>query len=370
MTGEEERRFISLRSGDGHRHGHSSRTHRRLGAGPARVGGDLRPAACLLCGRRSVRGLCAHVPGRVRQLVLLPEHADARRPPDPDRAVHRAAGATRPDHHRQRGRAGAGRRRGGRGRRRRRGLRAPRRQPRHGGGGDGRGRRLDRAGRRPAPVSRRQRDDLQPAAHLHRHRPDESFRRGPAARSVESQQAVDPADRRRQHAGHDRRQRRALGSRLRHRRLPSLLHRAALHDLRLRHAGDRGQSEDRAHDGPQCRPLRAGRMRCRRRGGGPRRHGRGGGGARQGQRLAGRRLRLHRHSRLLPGATSSAGDHPGRHPAGWYRCQRRPASAPARPAGRGGGRAAGHHLRLHPGERDAVRPLLGLLWRFRAAEGR
>ena len=51
------------------------------------------------------RPLFLHVPGRVRHLVLLAEHADPRGAADPDRAVHGAAGAARPGHHRRRRRA-------------------------------------------------------------------------------------------------------------------------------------------------------------------------------------------------------------------------------------------------------------------------
>ena len=132
----------------------------------------------------------------------------------------------------------------------------------------------------------------------------------------------------------------------------------ALHHLGLRHAGDRRQPQDRAHDGPRCRPLRAAGLRCRRRGGGARRHGRGRGGAWPGQRLARRRLRLFRHPGVVPRAPQSAGDHPGGDPAGRHRRLGRPAAAPARPAGRRRGRAAGHPLRRHPGQRDAVRPAM------------
>ncbi len=79
------------------------------------------------------------------------------------------------------------------------------------------GGRVDRAGRRAAPVPRRQRDDREPAAHLHRHRDLQPPRRRAAARSGQPQQAVDGADRRGQHARHAARPRRALGARLRRR---------------------------------------------------------------------------------------------------------------------------------------------------------
>ena len=58
------------------------------------------------------------------------------------------------------------------------------------------------ARRRAAPISRRQRDHLQPADGLYRHRADEPFRRRAAARSGEPQQAVDLSDRRRLHDRH------------------------------------------------------------------------------------------------------------------------------------------------------------------------
>src|SRR5260221_611371 len=71
--------------------------------------------------------------------------------------------------------------------------------------------------------------------------------------------------------------------------------------------------------------------------------------------LAGRWLRLLRHPGVLPCAPSSDRHHSGRDPAGRHRRQRRPAAAPARSAGCRRRGAAGHHLRRHPGQRDAVR---------------
>ena len=107
-----------------------------------------------------------------------------------------------------------------------------RRQAGHGPRRHARGGRVDRAGRRAAPVSRRQRDHLQPAPHLHRHRALQPRRRGSPARSGEPQQTLDRADRRGQHAGEPPRPRRALGPRIRHRLLPRHLRARAAH-----HAG-------------------------------------------------------------------------------------------------------------------------------------
>ena len=53
------------------------------------------------------------------------------------------------------------------------------------------GARVARAGRRAAPVARRQRNDLEPAARLHRDRVVQALRRRPAARPGEPEQAVD-----------------------------------------------------------------------------------------------------------------------------------------------------------------------------------
>ena len=133
--------------------------------------------------REPGRGLDDPVQGRVRRLVLVAEHAAARRAADADGAVRRAAGARRPDHHRRRGRAscsaGSPRRRC----RTRSPLPATSSAPRwlcvarH-----GRRRGLDRARRRAAPVPRRQRDDLEPAARLHRDRALQAPGRRAAAR--------------------------------------------------------------------------------------------------------------------------------------------------------------------------------------------
>ena len=55
--------------------------------------------------QESPRSLFLHVPGRVRDLVLLAKYADARRASDPDGAVHRAACTARHGHYRWRRRA-------------------------------------------------------------------------------------------------------------------------------------------------------------------------------------------------------------------------------------------------------------------------
>ena len=60
---------------------------------------------CRAVRQESARPVFLHVPGRVRHLVLLAEHADPRRAVDPDRAVHGAAGAARHGDHRRRRRA-------------------------------------------------------------------------------------------------------------------------------------------------------------------------------------------------------------------------------------------------------------------------
>src|SRR5262249_49802411 len=62
-------------------------------------------------------------------------------------------------------------------------LGAHRREGRDGRGRHGGRRRLDRAGGRASPVSRRQRDDLEPAPDLRSRRAVQSLRRGTAARS-------------------------------------------------------------------------------------------------------------------------------------------------------------------------------------------
>ena len=109
------------------------------------------------------------VPRRVRHLVLVPEHAAARRAADADRALHRAAGAARPGRDRRRGRAGASG-----------GLAAAALGPRSVAGhrssitlgmalaGMLAGGLWIGARGRAARVARRQRDDQQLAAHLHR----------------------------------------------------------------------------------------------------------------------------------------------------------------------------------------------------------
>ncbi len=79
----------------------------------ARPGGFARSVRhlCRAVREEPARPLFLYVPGRVRHLVLLAEHADARCSAYPDRAVHRASGATRHGDHRRRG--GAADRRAG-----------------------------------------------------------------------------------------------------------------------------------------------------------------------------------------------------------------------------------------------------------------
>ena len=123
------------------------------------------------------------------------------------------------------------------------------------------------------------------------------FVEGVAARPLESQQAVDHADRRRLHGRQDSRHRRALGLRRRHLALHRALYPAGAHDLRLRGAGHRRQSPRgagaRLAGRPAHRRLLGDRRRLRR----ARRLLRGGGDPGPRQRFARRRLRLHRHSR-------------------------------------------------------------------------
>src|SRR5882724_5935010 len=81
-----------------------------------------------------------------------------------------------------------------------------------GGGRHGGRRGLDRPRRRPAPLPRRQRDDLEPAPDLHRHRGVQPPRRGAAPRSRQPQQALHHAHRRGEHARAPARARRPLGA--------------------------------------------------------------------------------------------------------------------------------------------------------------
>ena len=201
---------------------------------PTRLGGAAEyiviPAPCAGGGahrlrdlRRAVRQeparpLFLHVPGRLRHLVLLAEHADPRSAAHPHGAVHGAAGAARPRDHRRRGRAADG----GAGRNLDRaaaaGCASAGRANGNGARRHDRRRRLDRVVGRPAALPRRQRNHLQPAAGLYRARAAQSSGRGADARSGEPEQAVDERDRRRQHDRDHSRHRRALGPGVRHRR--------------------------------------------------------------------------------------------------------------------------------------------------------
>ena len=170
---------------------------------------------------------------RLRHRVLVPEHAAALVAADPDRARGRDPRAHRPHHDRRRGRAGARRlrRRGARhsdGRRRA----AARRRCRHDG---------DRGDDR-----RRASGSASPAILRYARGVNETissllltyigiaimnfFVEGRAARSLQPQQALDQADRRRLHGRQHPRHRRALG--LRGRR--AAVHRPLLPDERAR----------------------------------------------------------------------------------------------------------------------------------------
>ncbi len=207
---------MTIRRG-GSRRGGCNISGRRSGIPPALRRNDrIRPHSGRGAGRRargvrhvrravrqeSARSLFLHVPGRVRHLVFLAEHADARSAVDPDRAVHGAARAARHGHHRRRRRA-SDRRAGGYQHRARTAVGAAA----GGATGDGlrrhdRRRTLDHALGRASPISRRQRNDFEPAAGLHRARDPQPSGRGRDARPGQPQQAVDPRDRRRQHDRH------------------------------------------------------------------------------------------------------------------------------------------------------------------------
>ena len=92
-----------------------------------------------------------------------------------------------------------------------------------------------------APISRRQRDDLEPAAGLYRARDPQPSGRGRDARPGQPQQAVDPRDRRRQHDRQHSRHRRALGAGVRHGRGDRVLYPDLSHRVRLRRARRRRQ---------------------------------------------------------------------------------------------------------------------------------
>ena len=226
--------------------------------------------------------------------------------------------------------------------------------------GDDRGRSLDRAGRRAPAIPRRERDDLEPAPHLYRHRRLQPRRRGPAARSGESQQALDRPDRRRQHAGPAPRPRRPLGIGLGHHLLRGDGGADAAHHAGLRAPHRGGQCARGPPGRPARRAARALRVLPRRGGGGAGRHGGGGGRARQRQCLARRRLRVCRDPRRLHRPPESARHRAGRDPAGRHLGQRRHAAAPPRPSRCDRARSAGRGLPAHPGERDPVRAVQGL----------
>ena len=152
-------------------------------------------------------------PGRVRHLVFVAEHAAARGAADADGAVRGAAGAA--------GLVVIG----GEGALVLGGLAAAVRGHALIGMRAARGRcsamalagmvvggALDRARGRAARVPRRQRDHQQPAAQLHRDRAVQPPGRGAAARSGQPEQAVDAADRRRQHARRRSRPRTCTGA--------------------------------------------------------------------------------------------------------------------------------------------------------------
>ena len=147
------------------------RRHHRIHPDPGRGAGRRARGVRNIRGpvrQEPARSVFLHVPGRVRHLVLLAEHADARRALDPDGAVHGAARATRHGHHRRRRRAADRRAVGDLG-----GAGDAVGAAAGGANRDGvrrrdRRRSLDHAiGRAPA-ISRRQRDDLEPAAGLYR----------------------------------------------------------------------------------------------------------------------------------------------------------------------------------------------------------
>ncbi len=248
------------------------------------------------------RPLLLHVPGRVRHLVLVAEHAHPRGAAHPDRALHGTASATRPCDHRRRGRVAHGRARRHLDR-----ACARRRAADRGAGRDGARRHhrrwpLDRDQRWAAALPRRQRDHLEPALGLHRARPAQSVGRRTHARPGEPQQAVDARDRRRQHARHHPGHRRALGARLRRHRGGARLYPHLPHHVRLRRPHCRRQCAGRESGGARCRPPDHGDLLSRRRLRGSCRHGRGGGGAGPHQCEPRCGLRLHRHPGRVPRA--------------------------------------------------------------------
>ena len=172
-----------------------------------------------------------------------------------------------------------------------------------------------------APLSRRQRDHLQPAARLYRHRADEPAGRRAAARSRPASTSPRPS---------------RIGDAYMLGNIPGMdvhwglavgvvaciaswvliepHHASALPPASPAAMSARGPDAGPAGRRADRRLRRAGR-RLRR----ARRHDRGRGRPGQRQRLARRRLRLYRHPRRLPRPPQPAGDHPGRLPARRHR---------------------------------------------------
>ena len=230
-----------------------------------------------------------------------------RRAADADRAVHGDAGAARHGDHRRRRRAVDRRAL----RRRRPALALPAapplssispwRSPAWPAAA------VDHAGRRAAPVPRRQRDDFEPAARLHRaSRFSIIWSRGRCAIPPASTSRRRRADRRRQHDRQHSRHRRALGawrSASSPRSLAYILIYHTVFGFAARMAGGNiraakvvGLPRRQAHP----HHLLSGRG-CGR----PRRHGRSRRGAGPRQCQPGGRLRLHRHSGGVPRARTT-----------------------------------------------------------------
>ena len=217
---------------------------------------------------------------------------------------------------------------------------------------------VDRARRRAAPAPRRQRDHQQPAAVLHRARALPPPGRRTAARSGELEQAVHLSDRRTANmlgtiAGHGRALRPACSASCAC-VVAYVLMEHTTFGFAARVVG--GNVRAARLTGLPVTQLDAGHVPAGRRRGRPRRHDRGHGGPRHGQRLARTRgsdsrgfwwrsWRASIRSAIIPVA----------HPARRHSGQRRPAAAPARPAGRRGGRVQGHLVRGDPGQRDLRR---------------
>ncbi len=189
---------------------------------------------------------------------------------------------------------------------------------------------VDRLRRRAPPLSRRQRDHLQPAPLLHRRRDHELLRRGRAPRPEQPQQAVDPGDRRRRTWSARSPAPTSTGA------SPSAVVLAVAplgadepHQVRLRGADHRRQCARGAGAGPAGRQAHRHLLRHRRSLRRPRRLFRGRRDPGPRQCLARRRLRLHRHPRRLPRAPEPARHHPGRDLPRRHRRRRRPRSSAA-----------------------------------------